>query len=425
MAEYKRGSDGSFLFPGDHCQLIVCEVNRDRYGKLYGHAVVLTTDGAGYLAMGIGELTSEQFRYRLAAEAAKRNSGDTNVIENHVFAATLALLDDPNLAPSSSTTPPTFTPLPEYLNGIDPRRRDLVVDLLEFGHTYLLAGRYKSGKSILIMNLVLVTARGGWWLGREVKPGPVYWLQLEDSDRIIARRWQRMAGAPSANVHIARGPWHSCDENLEATIGTVKGAALVVVDPIISASDVEKWADMHQVRKAYEYWRLLARETDAVVMILAHHRKMDGSDGDQVAGSHQAGAAVDGIVEMRKGGSGIDANERRLSFTGRDWADLEDEVIALNPETLVFEPVGTYREKKEEADTERAEIDANTLAEALGGKPMLRTELRDCLHWNGDRFFKALHAAVEQGLVHQNKDTNPASRRKATFVFPGPKLSEE
>ena len=117
-------------------------------------------------------------------------------------------------------------------------------DLLEFGHTYLLAGRYKSGKSLLVMNLILSAARGGSWLGREVKPGPVYWLQLEDSDRVIARRWQCMAGAPSSNVHVGRGPWHASDENLDATVAALKEAALLVVDPIIAAADVDLWSSI-------------------------------------------------------------------------------------------------------------------------------------------------------------------------------------
>ena len=61
MLEYQRRTDGSYLFPGDHCDLIVSGVHRDRHGRLFGNGVLLTTDGSGYLAMGNGELTSEKF----------------------------------------------------------------------------------------------------------------------------------------------------------------------------------------------------------------------------------------------------------------------------------------------------------------------------------------------------------------------------
>ena len=258
-------------------------------------------------------------------------------------------------------------------------------------------------------------------MGREVKPGPVYWLQLEDSDRVIARRWQRMAGAPSSNVHVGRGPWHSSDENLDATVAALKEAALVVVDPIIAAADVDQWSDMTQVRKAYDYWRMVARETDAVVVLLAHHRKMDGTDGDQVAGSHQAGAAVDGIIEMRKGGSGVESNERRLSFTGRDWADMDNEIIALIPETLVFEPVGTYQERRAEINTQRAEVDARELANAVAPGPEVQMRLKDeVLCWNGNRFSAALKAAEQLGLVRREKRPNPDTNRNVWFVVAVP-----
>lgn len=318
MAEYTREPDGSYLFQGDHCQLLVSGAKRGRFERIYGQVLMLTPDGQGYMGLGNGELTSDRFRSQLAAEGAKRNSGQSLPIENEIFAAVIALMEDPDLSGSSSGTPLSFTPLADFLQGVDPRRHDLVGGLLEYGNTYLLGGRFKTGKSLLAMNLIVATARGGAWIGRETKQGPVYWLQLEDSDRIIARRWNRMGSAPGTNVNIARGPWNSSDDNLDETIAAVQGAGLVVVDPIISASSVERWNDMTEVRRTYDYWRVVARETDAVVVIIAHHRKMAGEDGDQVAGSHQAGAAVDGIIEMRKN-SKLESTERVLTLTGRDW----------------------------------------------------------------------------------------------------------
>ena len=52
----------------------------------------------------------------------------------------------------------------------------------------------------------------------------MYWRQLED-DRIIARRWNRMGRAPATNVNLARGPWHSSEDNLDEMIAALKGAA--------------------------------------------------------------------------------------------------------------------------------------------------------------------------------------------------------
>ena len=228
---------------------------------------------------------------------------------------------------------PNLRPLGDFLEDISLDRDDLVEDLLEYGCCYLIAGRYKTGKSIALLNLILVAAQCGLWLDRTVKAGAVVWFQLEDSARIIRRRWEKMGGFPTDDIRIEPGPWKATEENQESTIKTVDGASPIVVDPIIAASSVERWADMTEVRRTYDYWRVVARETNAVVVVSAHHRKMSGDDGDQVAGSHQAGAMVDGIIEMRRmGGDGADLLERRLSFTGRDWPDLEDLIVKLDPE---------------------------------------------------------------------------------------------
>lgn len=418
MAEYARESDGSYVFQGDHCRLVVSGAKRGRFDRVYGQVLLLTPDGQGYMGLGNGELTSERFRYQLAAEGAKRNSGVTLPIENEIFAAVISLMADPDLASSSGGGPLSFTPLADFLQGIDPQRRDLVAGLMEYGNTYLLAGRYKSGKSILAMNLILATARGGARVGRPVKQGQVFWLQLEDSDRIIARRWNRMGSAPSTSVHIARGPWHSTEDNLPETIEAVKDAALVVVDPIISASSVERWNDMMEVRRAYDYWRMVARETDAVVVITAHHRKMSGEDGDQVAGSHQAGAAVDGIIEMRKN-SRLESTERVLTFTGRDWGDLPDEIIALDPESLVFELRGDFADRKAEADSDRAQQDAIALVDALNVDGVTQTTLKHNLGWRNDRFYSALAIAQGQGQAYRAKAKSPGSGQKVYFIYPG------
>lgn len=421
MPREYTSANGTFTFPGQECQIQIRNIQRDRFGRFFCDIAVLMPDGMSHLALDHGDLSSGRFRNGIAGQAAQRNSRDTIKIENLLIAAFLALQDDPDVAGEDSASPPVFQQIDEFLKDIDPARNDLVTGLLEYGNSYLIAARYKTGKTILLMNLALAASRGAVWLGREVRQGPVFWLQLEDSPRTIARRWQKMARGRTPDLSVSQGPWHTADANLEPTIKTLMGASLIMVDPIISAASVEHWSDMTEVREAYDFWRIVSRRTGAVVVITAHHRKMSGDAGDQVAGSHQAGASVDGIIEMRRDGSGLKKGERRISFIGRDWADLDEEVVSLNTDTLVFEPVGSYQERKEETDQIRAEADAVKLVATLDGKPMRKQELREMLGWDAERFNLAYSRAMQASQIHEGKAKPPGGNRKVVFVYPGPR----
>lgn len=399
--EYAKTDDG-FRFDYDEALVSVANIVPTRTGGLVAYVKIQErSDDGQYLNAGKLDLTDSRQRQIFAAEGARRNSGDVGAWDTRLLEISI-ILDGEMNGGSARASAPLFTPLPEFLQGVSHERDDLVDGLLERGGCYLLGARYKVGKTLLSMNLGLVAARGGRWLGRKIHgPGPVHWVQLEDPPRIIARRWQMMIGLAPSGIHIARGPWVLTDDNVEATISAMTGSVLVIVDPVISSVRVSNWNDMAEVRAAYDLWREVAQRTNAVVLLLAHHRKMDGDGGDQVAGSHQAGAAVDGILEMRKSGNGLDDLERRLSFTGRDWPDLDDEIIRLDPQTLVFARVGSQRERSEAQKTERLPEDAKAILVYVSppGERMGKTTLRKALGWKQDRFNAALEYGITRGLV--------------------------
>ena len=72
----------------------------------------------------------------------------------------------------------------------------IVPDILPEGLT-LLAGKPKLGKSWLALDIAVAVASGGSVLGRECEPGPVLCLALEDNQRRLQRRLQRVAGSTS------------------------------------------------------------------------------------------------------------------------------------------------------------------------------------------------------------------------------------
>jgi len=359
--------DGVLTVYYDDAVVTATNFHHTRSGGLLTYLDIMGRQDQSSLNAGQLNLHDVGQRALFAAKGAVRNSGNTVEWETRLME--ISIIAAKEVGAGISAAPPTFQPLTDFLAQVDPTRHDLVEGLLEYGALYVVAGRYKVGKTILLMNLVFVAERGGTWLDHQVVPGEVYWLQLEDSDRLISRRWMRMSHAPPSHVHIARGPWQAAEANLDATVAGLMGASLIIVDPIISASTVERWSDMAEVRRAYDYWRVVARETGAVVIVLAHHRKLFGEGGEQMAGSHQAGATVDGIIEMRRTAK-LQPGERLVEFTGRDWPDIEPLVVALDPETLVFAPVGTYKDRGEEERKRRATHVADVLPVEAPGKTL-------------------------------------------------------
>ena len=350
----------------------------------------------------------------MAAQISRRNSGDQQRYDDLLLDIVTAL-DQADLV-GDAGGPPAFAPLPQFMAGANLVRNDLVEHLLERRHLYLLAAHLKAGKTLAAMNLAVAVSRGKPWLGRETGQGPVFMLQLEDSERTLGTRWRAMSGDDGIppNISLSCGPWRLGVDNVESTINALSGASLVVVDPIISAAGIEQWNDMAEVRAAYDLWRQIARETGATVLVVAHHRKAVAEDGDQVAGSHQAGAVVDGIIELRRDKRRLESNERSLSFIGRDWPDLGDEVIALDQGTLTFHTVGPLADRKAAQDEVKALADAELVLEELRGESALSTELRDeKLSWSGVRYNRAVELGVSAGLFHKQK------RGRHVLISPG------
>ena len=175
-----------------------------------------------------------------------------------------------------------------------------------------------------------------------------------------------LEGLPSDDLllHQANVPFHMSEESYQLVVDACRGCSLIVVDPIIQASRVQDWNAQQEVRSAWEYWRRLARDLDALVVVVAHHRKALGDFGDQIAGSIQGLATPDGVIEVRRDPNLL-PNQRRVSYVGRDWADFEDEVIELDPSTLTFTLVGTAQAAKDERDRRTAEGHAEELLDQI------------------------------------------------------------
>ena len=361
--------DGVYTFPTElEAELRLKNVQRDKFGRIHADARFITNEGA-VLALAHGDLTSGTWRRDLAKQVAARNSGDPVRWENVVIEAVVALETDASVASQvAPVTLPHLVTARQFLANIPPPRPHIVEELGERGHLIAVVAKPKVAKSLITLGLAVAVATGsGTWLGRGVVSGKAAVFQLEDSPRTVGRRLMTMLAGRLPDdlvIHQADEPFRISEDNYTLVADACRGCSLIVVDPIIQASRVTDWNSQNEVRDAYDHWRRLARELDALIVVVAHHRKALGDFGEQIAGSIQGLATPDGIIEIRRDSS-LSGTQRRISYVGRDWVDIEDEVIELDDSTLMYRVVGTSKNLTEERKKKQIEDLADELEQLL------------------------------------------------------------
>ena len=229
----------------------------------------------------------------------------------------------------------------------------VVPDILPEGLT-ILAGKPKLGKSWLALDMALAVAGGGSVLGRECDPGPVLYLALEDNQRRLQRRLNRIEPHLSWPTDLEFNTrWPRLDQGGLKTISewitTLDGAKLVIVDtfavvrPAGKATDSMYTGDFSALRGLHQ----LASNTGIAIMVVHHLRKADADDRlDTVSGSTGLTGAADTtlILTRRDSDSGVilygrgrdlEEFERGLEFDPHTcrWRDLGDPVEAFATDT--------------------------------------------------------------------------------------------
>ena len=172
------------------------------------------------------------------------------------------------------------------------------------------------------------------------RPGPVVYLGMEDGKFEIANRLLKRglkAGDPhELYIGVTRIPLGTAAgiRELEFQIANIK-PVLVIVDTAREALGIKDWADASELVEKMRLLRDFARE-HCTILLIAHNRKAEGSNGDEISGSNAFTSCIDGWLSCSRKDVQPNGNVR-LTINREGRGDLRGELaIEMNTETLHF-----------------------------------------------------------------------------------------
>jgi hypothetical protein len=211
----------------------------------------------------------------------------------------------------------------------------------------LLAGRPKLGKSWLVLDVALAIALGSTCLGDVAcEQGEVLFLALEDNERRLQRRIDKLLGAfaeewPS-RFHYAT-EWPRANEGgieaIRAWVAQTPNARLVVIDVLAmfkslrGNQDARYEADYRSLKDL----QALAGELGIPIIVDHHTRKSGAESGDaveKISGTLGLAGAVDAFLVLDR-----DAQGTSLEGRGRDIEDV-DVAVSFDPDACRWRILG-------------------------------------------------------------------------------------
>ena len=305
-------------------------------------------------------------------------------------------------------------PVHEFLKSGPAAVEWLVDQLIPRAGLVLLAARPKAGKSLFTLNLALGLQRGRF-LGRKCAPIKTLIVQLEDMSALVRERILRMGPEEGVFVRADRGLDNQSLVELEQYI-KAENIGLVVIDPLIFAAGGIDENDAAKMGQFLLKLRKLIFRTKATILLVHHHRKSNGSNGEAIRGSSAILGAVDVALELKR--ENENTPRATLSATTR-LGHVEPESLRLDKETLTWHSEGSaqdYKQTKREREILEAlgdsdqEMDCPTLESAMG----LKTP----------NFMPAIKRLVAKDLVIERKERTRGRPRSYFCLAPASNQAE-
>ncbi len=266
----------------------------------------------------------------------------------------------------------SLPPMPDGFSACDLMQREfpepkwIIPDILTEGLA-ILAGKPKTGKSWMALNLSVAASAGGRALGAFcVDKGEVLYLALEDTPRRLKTRLQQVLGGNTApeGLHFMN-EWPRIDQGalplLERWLEAHPDCMFIIIDTLAKLWPKSNGKDggnaYHQDSVTIGAIKTIADLHQIAILLVTHLRKSPTEDPlEQISGSMGISGSADTLLVLQRSRGKADAN---LLVTGRD---IEEQELALR-----FDPVMGSWQHLGGADEYRRSQEQATIIEALKG----------------------------------------------------------
>lgn len=220
----------------------------------------------------------------------------------------------------------------------------IVDNMLTSGETLLTAAS-KIGKSWLALDLAINVAQGYQFLGRKTEKGGVLYLALEDSERRIKNRMEKLlkgAKAPKNLYFLTKAKTLDMGliDELDDQIKDHRDIKVIIIDTFqkirsLNGGKNAYAADYEDMGKIKDF----ADSKDLAVLLIHHNRKMkDDSDVfNMISGTNGIMGAADTIIVLTK--EKRTDTQAKMHITGRDvMGDVL--IMEFNKETCKWKCLG-------------------------------------------------------------------------------------
>jgi AAA domain/IclR helix-turn-helix domain len=305
---------------------------------------------------------------------------------------------DPSRPPSQLRGPTIRTA--HDLHGMRFAELSFVVPKYLVAGVTLFAGNPKIGKSWLCLDIALSVARGAECLGGpECEQGDVLYLALEDNERRLQKRIQKLLPAFTSGwprgFHYAT-EWPSADNGgldaIREWVRTADKPRLVIIDVFAMFRRGPRAGENMYLEdyKAVKGLQALALELNIAILIVHHTRKgrEDSDPFEKVSGTMGLSGGADTTMILSR-----DTNGTTLYCRGRDIEEIET-AFEFDRDACLWRALGDAAEVRR--TDERVEILA-TLAEA--GEPMSPADIAASVGKNAANVRQLLVKMTRSGEV--------------------------
>jgi DNA-binding transcriptional ArsR family regulator len=199
----------------------------------------------------------------------------------------------------------------------------IIPDLLPEGLA-IIAGKPKTGKSFLALNMAVAVALGGRVFGNtQVERGEVLYIALEDGLRRLRGRYDMVKALPTDKLHFCT-EWPRGQKGLEDLrlwLSCHEKCRLVILDTLARIRDDDRDPSY---QRDYDFITELKKVADGrhIAFVLIHHTRKAAADDvlDQVSGTTGITGAADSLWILQRSRGKADAT---LTVSGRDFPEQE------------------------------------------------------------------------------------------------------